>query len=65
MTKTRTYKQVIRSAVRANLKTITDLESALPLSPTSEQGREVANALGAAKVLAVVLGNAKFDAEGP
>jgi hypothetical protein len=65
MKKPRSYKQVTRSAVRANLKAIAELEEALPLAPTAEQQREVADALGAARVLSVVLGNILFDAEGP
>lgn len=65
MKKTRSYTQVVRSAVRANLKVIAELEEANKFALPPEEEREVTAALGAARVLAVVLGNIQFDAEQP
>jgi hypothetical protein len=61
--KTREYKDVIRSAVDANAKSVKELEEAATRLLPEDEAQEVKNALGAAKVLGVVLGNIQFDAE--
>lgn len=61
--KTREYKDVIRSAVEGNAKTVKELEEAARWLLPEDEALEVRNALGAARVLAVALGNIQFDAE--
>ena len=61
--KNRSYRQIIRSAVEANHRVIAELKEANKFALSSEERQEVTAALGAARVLAVVLGNIQFDAE--